>query len=67
MSHSIPIAHTVASHLRSQDNDVIITLGTEWEHVQEDHKIGKTFHGGSDAHDAVAARHLFALSIQLAA
>lgn len=54
-------------HLRLKDNDIIITVGAAWEHIQEDLKIGRRHHGASDAHDAVAARLLFALSKQLAA
>ena len=60
------IVHTEASHLRLKDNDIIITLGASWEHIQENPNIGKRFSGGSDAHDAVVARHLFAPAKQLA-
>ena len=52
--------------MRPWDNDIIITVGKQWNHTQEPFKIGRAFNGGSDAHNAVAARRLSAMSEQSA-
>ena len=52
--------------MRPFDNDIIITVGKQWNHAQEQFDIGRSFSGGSDAHNAVAARRLSAMSEQSA-
>jgi len=52
--------------MRPFDNDIIITVGKQWNHAQEQFDIGRSFGGGSDAHNAVAARRLSAMSEQSA-
>ena len=52
--------------MRPYDNDIIITVGSQWNHAQEEVGIGISFGGGSDAHNAVAAWRLSAMSEQSA-
>lgn len=66
MPHSIQIVRVTTCHLRYFDDDVMITVGSQWEHTQENHNIGRKKTRGSEEHNAVAARHLFAMSEQSA-
>ena len=52
--------------MRPFDNDIIITVGSHWNHAQEHFIRGRAFGGGSDAHNTVAARRLSAMSEQSA-
>ena len=54
-------------HVRSGDNDVIITMGSQWQHIQEDLRLCNKPVKGSDAPNPIAARRLLAMSEQPAA
>ena len=52
------------SHLRSGDNDVIITIGPQWQTAQEDLRVCHEPVNGRDDPNPMAARRLHAMSEQ---